>query len=83
MPFPQEHWFGERPKAAFVGLFWRACVWRVAFEITQHLGVRPKVSLLILAIYMQRAAEGIDHSALLWAAEGVPCLQFADPCACA
>ena len=26
----QEHWFGGRPKAAFIGVFWRACVWRAA-----------------------------------------------------
>ena len=26
----QEHWFGCQPKAAFIGLFWRACVWRAA-----------------------------------------------------
>ena len=30
--------------------------------ITQHLGAQPKVSLLILAIYMQRAAEGRHRS---------------------
>ena len=26
----QERWFGRRPKAAFIGLFWRACVCRAA-----------------------------------------------------
>ena len=78
-------WRAAKGRLCWIVLtFWRrACLWRAAFEITQALGARPKVSLLILAIYMQRAAEGIDHSALLWAAEGVPCLQFADPCACA
>ena len=25
-----KHWFGEWPKAAFIGLFWQGCVGRAA-----------------------------------------------------
>ena len=60
---------GGRPKAAQEHLVWRAAKGRLHWTV-------------LAGMYGGRRKAAIDHAALSRAAEGRPCLQFVDPCAC-